>query len=566
MASSTTSDSVLEQAILALGFKNPIDFFIRFVLPILGAVVVFFFIMVFVLTGLPRYIPYVVLILGFVFVIVYPIVVFESKKTSINQNMHFFITYAGTISTRGIQRSLLFKKFAEKKEIFGEISHIARKINYFSKAWNLGYPRTCRKMAHSVPSQILSDFLDRFAIMMDLGQSLGTFIHEEQEAVMADYAVQYKQSLNSIETIQDIFVSLTMALGFMMAIGLLLPLIAGTPIDTVVKISLLALVFIDFSMLGFVKFYIPEDRITLNNNNKSKGIIRIHKIVYIVFPLSSILLIALFYLNFFPFIVNIAIGITPLMIIGVIAQKEENAVMSIDKTYPAFIRSLGSIINIKGGAVLSSVNSLRVHDFGAINELIVSVYRRLRTGNDKYKVWDLFGEESGSYLIYQFSNIFAESIYLGGDAEQIGEIVSTNFIKLLSLRRLRLQLSSGLRGALYGSIVGFSLAAYMAASLTEMLANIFSGPMGGGDMQMESILAGIAPTTALDVNPEMIALYIGLMIIIHAIVSALIIKVVDGGNYYGAFFDFVILIWIGTIISIVLPWSLTLLLPGLIGM
>lgn len=565
MATSTATEGYMEQTILALGFKNPMDFFIKFALPIMSAVIIFFFVVMFVLQGLPRYIPYVVLALGFVFVMVYPIVIFESKKTSIDENLHLFITYIGTISTIGIQRDILFRKMSEKKDMFGEISEIARKINYFAKSWNLGFSRTCRRLARVVPSSIMSDFLDRFAIMMDLGQDLEVFISDEQEAVMDDYSVNYRKSLENIKSLQEIFVSLTMALGFMMAIGLIMPLISGTPIDTIVKFSLLGVVLLDFAMLGFVKMFIPEDRIVLEENNTSPEYREIVKYTYVVIPMSTFLLILMFYLNFFPFIVNVAVGLSPLFIIGVLAQQMETTVFKVDRIFPAFIRALGAIVDIKSGAILSAMNAIRVHDFGTMNPLIISLYRRLRTGNDKHRCWEIFGTESGSFLIYQFASIFAESTYLGGKAERIGELVSVNFTKLLSLRRLRIQLASGLRGALYGSLVGFTTSAYMAAELTQLLSNLFSQPFSqvGDNSQMSGILAGVAPTAALEVDIGLISTYLGIMVIIHSIVSALIIKIVDGGSLYSAFFDLVILIWIGAIISVVLPYALELFLPGL---
>jgi archaellum biogenesis protein FlaJ (TadC family) len=64
------------------------------------------------------------------------------------------------------------------------------------------------------------------------------------------------------------------------------------------------------------------------------------------------------------------------------------------------------------------------------------------------------------------------------------------------------------------------------------------------------------------VNMDMIMLYIGIMIIIHAIVSSLIMKVVDGGTPYAAFFDIVVMIWLGAAISWFLPLITAKLLPG----
>lgn len=567
MGTSTSDDGHFEKAILALGFKNPMDFFVRFVTPILGSVIVFFFVTIFVLKGLPKLIPYFVLIGGFGFVISYPVIIYESKKNDINKNIHLFITYAGTISTLGIQRNVMFKKLAEKKDLFGEISKVAQKINYFAKSWNLGYAQTCHRISRVVPSDILGDFLDRFALMLDLGQDHQIFIKEEQEAVMEDFAVDYKKSLNGVTTIQDIFTSLTMALGFMMSIGLLMPLISGTPIDSVVKFALLALVVMDFVMLGLSKLYVAEDRILFEGDNRSLGYLRAMKFTYILVPISTIIVLVLFYIGFLPFLVNIAIGISPLIIVGLMAQQEENKIVKIDRIFPSFIRALGSITNIKSGAVMSSISALQVHDFGPMNDLMQGLYRRLKTGNDKFKCWEFFSKESGSYLIHQFSTIFSESVYIGGDAELIGEIVSENFVKLLSLRRLRLQVSAGVRGSLYGSLVGFTLSSYMAAELTQILAKLFTQPSNSldGNDQLAGILAGIAPTTSLAVDMEMIGMYIGIMIIIHSLVSALIIKITDGGSLYAVFFDFVIMIWIGTVISLVLPWGIKLMLPGLAG-
>jgi flagellar protein FlaJ len=270
------------------------------------------------------------------------------------------------------------------------------------------------------------------------------------------------------------------------------------------------------------------------------------------------------FLNPFPFLVNVAIGITPFAVVGYIAKDEEKKVFTKERFYPTFLRSLGSLVEIKSGAVISALLALQVHDFGLMNESIISLYRRLRIGNDKFRCWHKFIEESGSHLIDKFTKIFTESIFLGGNAEKIGEIVSTNFNRLLSLRKLKYHLSSSLRGALYGSLIGFATAAYVSCEIAKVLADMFTAPMnnldsGGGEIMSSMLGSVLPPVTTVDLGK--IYVYVGLMIIFHALISSLMVKVVDGGSNYSALFDFVAMVWIGAILSVVIPSVIHALLP-----
>ncbi|HLP79810.1 MAG TPA: hypothetical protein VK158_04205 [Acidobacteriota bacterium] len=556
-------DSTLDKIIVCMGFQNQTEFFLKYVLPVFSGMLIALTLCVLFLTSVKSIVFVVLFILGLITMVVYPLIIFEQIKMEIDENMHLFITFAGSISTLDIQRNILFKKIAEK-EAFGALSDVAKKIMYLAKSWNLGFATACRKMGKIVPSKVLGDFLDRFAIMMDFGQSLQVFLHDEQIAVMDDYAVEYKKSLERIRTTQDIFLALTMALSFMMSIGLLLPLISNTDVNIVVYYILATVIIIDMMVVLFVYNFIPADTLCHNLKHKDAGTRRIEKAMYISLPISMIGLVFLTYINWLPFIANIAISIIPLFFVGTLAQAEEEEVYKRDKSYAAFIRSLGSGIEVRQGAIVSSLYALQVHDFGPLNEMSIALYRRLRTGNNKMKAWDLFGAESGSNLIVQFTNIFAEAVSLGGSAEKIGEIISVNFQKLLALRKLRIQLSSALRGALYGGMVGFSMSAYVAAQITDLLGGILSNPMNGVESgDLGSLIGNAAPVSSFSFNIEKILFVIGIMVMVHAVASGLIIKIVEGGSMYAAFFDICILIWIGATMGLALPWMLEKLLPGL---
>lgn len=545
-----------------IGYKNTADFALRLVLPVMGTSVVFFFAAIFFAgTLLPAFFPYVILMIGFLFTVAYPIVMHEKVKVDIHENIHLFITYAGTISTLDIDRTSFFKKIAEKSE-YGFISKSAQKILYLAKSWNLGFAYSCRKIAQLSPSKMYSDFLDRFAAIMDFGGDLGTFMVEEQDSMLAAYASEYRTSLNNINLMREVFSALTIAMAFGISSALLLPLIMGVSMLVVVRWSLLIIVIIDFFLIIMVKNFIPGDQLIGKLKHKDKGVKKINKSLLFISPACALIGFFLFYFNWLPFMFNVAIMITPFLITGYFASQEEDIVFKRDKAYPNFVRSLGTAIHARQGGVASSIKALRVHDFGVLNEMAINLDRRLRIQSDKMKAWYFFAAETGSNLISYFTTIFADSIYSGGHAQKIGEIISKNFNKLISLRVERQQLASSLRGAMYGGLVGFIATIYIAVSISDVLFKMFNGAFEATNTGAASSLASSIVPQIPPVDLSELGIYIGILIIVHSFISAMIIKIVDGGHKMAFFFDFTIMVWLGAALSWGVPKVIDLMLAA----
>ena len=545
-----------------VGYQNTSEFIIKVALPsIVTSLVLFFGTILFL--DLPFFVPYVILIVGVAFIFMYPFLLYERIKINVHERIHLFITFAGTISTIDLDRASFFRKIIEKKE-FGYISKITEKILYFAKAWNLGFAVTCRQIAAICPSRILADFLDRMAVTLDFGEPLGVFLVQEQDAVMDDYQNEYQQALNNIGMLREAFIAITISLAFGMSTALLLPLLMGISIMVAVKFSLLFIVIVDIFMIILLQSFIPNDDLCHSLKIKDEGTKRLHKVAMFLVPIWLIFAVAVFLYLPMPFLVKIAVGITPLTILGFLAVREENEVFKRDKTFPAFIRSLGGTIFARQGSVTSSLGALRVHDFGCLNPMVIALYKRLKMGSDKALSWYYFAGETGSKLIHYFSQIFYESVYMGGDSRTIGNLISKNFLRLLSLRKLRLQQSAALKGALYGSLVGFVATVYISVSISGLLGSMFggmyedattSGAMGG-------LVAGILPNVGSS-DLEMVNIYLGIIIIVHALISAIAIKIVDGGNKLAAVLDFTFMLWIGAAVSWIVPIFSEKLMPGL---
>lgn len=549
----------LERTITIMGYPTFTAFFKKFFLPLFVIVIVIFLAVQLFFPGISFIYSLVVLVIGFGIIFFYPFSVIERKKANINNNMHLFITYAGTISTMGVSRAVLWRRIAQKK-VFGEISEIAEKIHYLSTKWNIGFAKTCRLIGSRLPSKILADFLDRFAVMMDFGEDLQFFLLDEQDSVLDDYSTEYKKSLETIRLLQDVFISLTMAVAFGIAIGLMLPLLMGVSINLVILGSTFAIFMMDVVMLVVVKAVIPEDKLYHSLEVKDEGTKRLQRLLYLIVPISFFLFVATYFVMGVQFLLSAAIAFTPLMAFGLIAKSEENIIYRRDVAFPTFVRTLGSATEIRSGAMISSLSALQVHDFGLLNKMAINLYRRLRLGSDKFVSWRYFAGETGSGLIFHFSRIFSESVYLGGNAEKIGSIISKNFLRILSLRKLKYQLASGLRGAFYGSLIGFCATAFVSAKIVTILADLFTAQTAAGSFDLANIV-GSGANANLFVDLNQIVFYVGIMIIIHSVVSSLLLKVVDGGSYYAAFFDMGLMIWIGAVISILVPKVVDYILP-----
>ncbi len=556
----------MEKQILAAGYAGAEEYFLKLVLPIMFGCIGAFFITTFMF-NLPMYIGVAFVVIGCIFSFVYPYANYEQKKISIHENLHLFITYAGTVSTLDISRSMFFKKSSEKRK-FGEISDYCAKIVYLAKAWNLGFANACRRIAKFSPSAILGDFFDRLAAVLDFGEDLEVFLTAEQDAVMSEYASEYRKSLENIRAMQEVFISITISIAFAISSALLLPLLMGTEITVVIRYCLVGLIFVDVLLIMMIKFFIPSDRLCHKLKIKDEGTKMLNRTTMIVAPVCLIIFVLLFFLvKGLPFIFSAAAAVTPLAIVGLYANKEENIVFKRDKAYPSFIRALGSTIFARQGGVISSLMALRVHDFGVLQQTIINLYRRLRLGSEKMFSWTRFAGESGSNLITYFTHIFAESVYIGGNAEKIGRIISDNFLRILNLRKLRIQLAAGMRGALYGALVGFVVTIYMSATITEILSGMFSGAFqsdqisGNAAALFASVLPAVPP-----VDMVTIGMYIAFMIIIHSLISSAVIKMIDGGKIEAMFIDFPLMMWIGAVLSWILPrvsrWAMGTLVSG----
>ncbi len=543
-----------------------VDRYLKFILlPSLMGSLILFVVMYFVLYSmLEPFGTFRILFLAVPIFIVLPALLYIKMiemrmKNEIDNNIHFYITHMGTLSTSEIDRKELMKILSERSE-YKALAEETRKIFLLMSKWRRNLAQACRFIAKRTPSKIFSDFLDRMAHELDSGEDFKEFIKREQKVVMEDYVTLYNGKMYSIDIFKEIYVSIVLSLSFFAAFAIIMPFLTGINVTTTIYLVMIFFFITEAGVLVYLKAVVPEDPLWQTSGEYTvtdRKIYRIFTITLLVFlGLFSALLYANYVLKLIdlPFTFLVAIAITPFLIPGFVARKEEKLISEKDRNAPSFIMSLGASSSARGGNILESLKYLTAHDFGALTEDVMALYRRLSSRINKKRAWEKFAISTNSNLIYRFTDMFVEAISLGAEPIDVAEIVSSNFITINNLRKRRSQTTSSFIGIAYGVIIGISFALYISFGVVESMNNLYSSLEIPTDM-IGSILHVVPPE-----DLTFVSRLIALLMLIHAVLSTVAIKIMDGGKVIAGLVHTVGMMWVAAISAYVSQTTITSLL------
>lgn len=501
--------------------------------------------------------------------ILLPLINRQNRRRNIEQEMHLFITRVGVLSTSDISRKGIFNIAQEMKE-YGELAIEINKIFVLLDTWGLSIGDACRRVAKSTPSVMFGDFLERLAYAVESGEEPKDFFAAEQEIILEQYKILYAQAADSIAMAGEIFIAISMVMTFLILIVALIPFILGVNTNTWFYLSALLFIAVECLMLYVFVAYVPRERVWQETDIKTKisrnlnyyfiasvGACFLLGIIVFVFGDQTNILKPydahdLFHHRSFP--ISMAITLTPLIVSGYYTRKKEQEIIRTDNNFAAFIRSLGSTSETSSIAPVQALKRLKWHDFGPLTRHIEALYDRVNLRIDPVRSWKYFGAETGSDLITKFSGMFVRGLEAGGKPGKAAQIISFNFTKLIGLRKKRYSIAASLSGLFIGIAIVISLVMFMAGGLVEILRDLITE--SGADKSYIDV-------QILQVSDYNVTLFVNLMfvlIIIHAAITALIHIIVAAGHKYGAFFNFVIMVWIGAIMSELAPWVIIKLL------
>lgn len=478
-----------------------------------------------------------------------PYIWWYGRRNQIEQEMHLFITRVGVLSTSDISRKGIFDMAMEMKE-YGELAKEVNKIYILIDTWGLSIGDACRRVAKTTPSIMFGDFLERLAYAVESGEEPKDFFANEQEIILQQYKIIYDAAADTIQTTSEIFVAIIIVMCFIILLLTLLPFLLDVSgfLTTIFYLTFLLFLLIESLMLYAFVICVPKERIWEDTDIST----RVSKMMNYYFigsiTASAALGLLVFTLLDLGYPLSIAISVTPMAFSGYYTKKHESLVIRRDNNFAAFIRSLGSTTETSSIAPVQALKRLRWHDFGPLTQNIEALYDRVNLRIDPVVSWKYFGAETGSDLITKFSGMFVRGLEAGGRPGKAALIISTNFTKLLALRKRRYMLASTLSGLFIGVTVALSMVFFMATGLYEIVNDLIIESGVEEAHQRVQILEPQALSVSAITN------IFFTLIVFHAAITSMIPTIVSAGHKYGSTVNFVIMVWIGAIMSKLAPY------------
>jgi len=115
----------------------------------------------------------------------------------------------------------------------------------------------------------------------------------------------------------------------------------------------------------------------------------------------------------------------------------------------------------------------------------------------------------------------------------------------VSLRKRRYQSASSLVGVLYGLTGGIGFTLYISIGVVDLMQDMFSTVSIPEGMSMGMV---INPNIG---SIEVLSAMILLIMVAHSLMSALLLRFVDGGHILRASKDFVIMVWVSAFSAVI---------------
>ncbi|PSQ47674.1 flagellar assembly protein FlaJ [Halobacteriales archaeon SW_6_65_15] len=527
----------------------------------LGLVVVpsvLFFVLtvvVFLVTDFPLLIALPIPLLGLlalVVAIIYPKILQDQKRKEIEDRLHLFITHMTILSTANIDRVEVFRTLGEEEE-YGALAEEMRRIVQLVDTWNQSLDDALRIRADKSPSKPFADFLDRLAYTINAGQEIQDFLLSEQDVVIQNYVTIYEGSLENLEVMKDLYLSMVLSVTFALVFATVLPILTGSNPTMTVSAVVVMFAFVQTGFLVMIRSSAPYDPVWYHPDGfttDSEWRIRIAVavgMVLTVLAMAGCLLVLLGETGIDPDSIPLpfyaAIPTTPLLIPGLAARKEEEQIKDRDEEFTSFIRALGATESAKQSTTTKVLESLRGKDFGALTENVDDLYKRLNMRIEPTLAWRHFTADSRSYLIQKFSEMFLVGRQMGGDPKKLGELISGNMNEVLQLRERRAQSTVTLIGVLYGITASSTFAFFIGLEIVEVLASM---SVGLNTAQFD--FGQIIHTDVYDI--QTIEYLLLIIILLNAVLSSLMIRIADGGHKVNAYMHFVLLTWSSSVIAV----------------
>ncbi|MDD1664091.1 MAG: archaellar assembly protein FlaJ [Methanomicrobiales archaeon] len=481
----------------------------------------------------------------------------EEKRMA--ADLLFMATYMASITTAGVSRPDIFS-FTGKRFEYVPSKYIG-KADYFVKRWNYSYSEALKIVAKNLRNDVLKSVFNRYANSIESGVPDEEFLERELATIRSVYRNTVEQGIEMVKKWGDAYVAMLFS-GVLVALIIMLSVAIFAPggIDSTLNLSYFAVITI--SVFGLITMFraVPEDRRThglKDRYSREQGTIRrMERPLLLVTGAGCALL---WFLGVPAGFIYLLAGVllAPLGIIGFI---DDSHIIGRDTDFPTFIRTLGSVMGGKGIPMVQGFLEVDRASLPKIRDLVDSIYSKLNLGLDENQSWNRFIGESGSNNIYKYTNIFRDSVTLGGSPDKVGLIVGTSCLEQVLLRDKRHMVSMGFVSLLvpmHAAMVGILLFLFhIMANISTAIETVMSGlgesqaAISGGSSAMPT---GLDVTFLMHFPIDKMTAYVMIIIFIITVSNIIAGRIVYGGDRYIFYLFATLLFSISGVLAIAAP-------------
>jgi flagellar protein FlaJ len=446
------------------------------------------------------------------------------------------------VSTGEIGGVDLIKTIRDTK--YGRYTQAFRDVYQLGVGWAYGMSRSLEMVADKVSSDKtdhLKQLLIKFAQVIRLGDMLRTFFNDQLKSTMLNYAVVYERKLENEKLFLEMFYTLMSTAAFMIAANSIMSMLMGQ--ENAEGILIMSFIGVTASMSAFVfMMYImfPRDKLgyaTADDDFK----FRLKVYMAVGAGAGIILLIS----QMVPTTLIVGIAFAPLLYPGLAARKLEQKIKQLNEWYPEFIRHFGEIyatIGSVGGALEAVLRS----DFGPLQSHVERFKNRIRHRIEQKIGFELFSRDTGSEVIANGNDVVSYTMDKGGDMNIAGNCVADITTKINELRSKRTQTAKTFETIII-VLHALTLAVF---GLMNKLTTIFYELVQTVDV--ENTTLKLTP-----IDPELMRMMMPAMILMTSVISAMALKVSQGGLYKTVFYHIGLLAVLGSIVMFVMDYLLS---------
>jgi len=427
------------------------------------------------------------------------------------------------------------------------------------------------------------------AFSVEVGQPIGEFFTSENETFEQAYTTIYDARLEQLDTLRETFVSLTTT-------GLLLLVVAGlhlilfqtgsdtsNPFAVILRARWVLLAGALFGFLQIGAWYlftlvIPDEDLFAKHGFNTEQAIDMRRswifagilgTIMVIFMLGVFITFGTNILfdqwNYYGLLV-IAAMMSPLLAPAMLTLQEETRVRRRDEAFPEFIRAFGGTAQARAQEPSAMVKALSGIDFGALDDSISNLEKRLSMRIDSDYSWDWFAADNNSMLVSRFTRVFIEGSSSTGEAGLVGDMVSQSTTSLLGLRQRRQISASVMRSVSYGlliaMIIALNITTSIIAGLGETIASVAeglvdsAGEVGGAAGGVDVALPALSETGGIDQNIRVFNYMGSFLVVISIVVLGLITARIRGGGTTLVLGQMIQMMWVAGIANFFSAWIL----------